>query len=188
MMFRKCAQMARISSHNTRKYVTRHIHNSSKISIDLSKIMTGTSTGTSSSSTLPFGNSSTNKLKVPSSSTTDEDVGSNASNPKKYDFIVIGGGSGGLAAAREAARYEKRVAVIDAVSPSSHGTTWGLGGTCVNVGCIPKKLMHQSALLGEVVSDARSFGWQIPSSDSSPHHDWYVFEVHHACSTPQMQI
>ena len=38
---------------------------------------------------------------------------------------------------------------MDFVKPSPQGTKWGLGGTCVNVGCIPKKLMHQAALLGE---------------------------------------
>ena len=38
---------------------------------------------------------------------------------------------------------------MDFVTPSPQGTKWGLGGTCVNVGCIPKKLMHQAALLGE---------------------------------------
>lgn len=36
----------------------------------------------------------------------------------------------------------------------------GLGGTCVNVGCIPKKLMHQAALLGQAVQDSRKFGWE----------------------------
>jgi thioredoxin reductase (NADPH) len=56
---------------------------------------------------------------------------------------VIGGGSGGLAAAKEAAKYGKKVALCDFVQPTPMGTTWGLGGTCVNVGCIPKKLMHQ---------------------------------------------
>ena len=56
---------------------------------------------------------------------------------------MIGGGSGGLAASKEAARLGKKVAVCDFVKPSPAGTTWGLGGTCVNVGCIPKKLMHQ---------------------------------------------
>lgn len=38
----------------------------------------------------------------------------------------------------------------------------GLGGTCVNVGCIPKKLMHQTALLGTSIQDARKFGWELP--------------------------
>lgn len=36
----------------------------------------------------------------------------------------------------------------------------GLGGTCVNVGCIPKKLMHQTALLGTAIKDARKYGWE----------------------------
>ena len=85
-----------------------------------------------------------------------------------YDIVVIGGGSGGLAASKEAARLGKKVAVCDFVKPSPSGTTWGLGGTCVNVGCIPKKLMHQTALLGEAVKDAKSFGWQV----EQPQHEW----------------
>lgn len=42
------------------------------------------------------------------------------------------------------------MACLDYVKPSPAGSKWGLGGTCVNVGCIPKKLMHTAALLGEV--------------------------------------
>ena len=38
----------------------------------------------------------------------------------------------------------------------------GLGGTCVNVGCIPKKLMHQAALLSHSLEDSRAFGWETP--------------------------
>lgn len=79
-----------------------------------------------------------------------------------YDLLVIGGGSGGLAAAKEAVALGAKVGVLDFVSPSPRGTTWGLGGTCVNVGCIPKKLMHQAALLGEAIHEAASFGWQLP--------------------------
>ena len=41
------------------------------------------------------------------------------------------------------------------------GTSWGLGGTCVNVGCIPKKLMHHAALLGESIKDAHKYGWEV---------------------------
>ena len=47
------------------------------------------------------------------------------------------------------------------------GTKWGLGGTCVNVGCIPKKLMHQAALVGHAVKDSSSFGWNVSSVDSA---------------------
>lgn len=85
-----------------------------------------------------------------------------------YDIVVIGGGSGGLSASKEAARLGKKVAVCDFVKPSPAGTSWGLGGTCVNVGCIPKKLMHQAALLGEAVKDSKSFGWGAEAQA----HDW----------------
>ena len=87
-----------------------------------------------------------------------------------YDIVVIGGGSGGLAASKEAAKLGKKVAVCDFVKPSPAGTTWGLGGTCVNVGCIPKKLMHQAALLGESLKDAASYGWQVDKAQVN--HDW----------------
>ncbi|KAG7263254.1 hypothetical protein CRUP_004748, partial [Coryphaenoides rupestris] len=86
-----------------------------------------------------------------------------------YDLVVIGGGSGGLACSKEAAQLGQKVAVLDYVEPSAQGTKWGLGGTCVNVGCIPKKLMHQAALLGTAVKDARKYGWKIQDPVS---HDW----------------
>uniref|UniRef100_G3PI15 thioredoxin-disulfide reductase (NADPH) n=1 Tax=Gasterosteus aculeatus TaxID=69293 RepID=G3PI15_GASAC len=86
-----------------------------------------------------------------------------------YDLVVIGGGSGGLACSKEAARLGQKAAVLDYVEPSVKGTKWGLGGTCVNVGCIPKKLMHQAALLGTAVKDARKYGWQISGPIC---HDW----------------
>ncbi|EPY90145.1 thioredoxin reductase 2, mitochondrial precursor [Camelus ferus] len=86
-----------------------------------------------------------------------------------YDLLVIGGGSGGLACAKEAAQLGKKVAVVDYVEPSPRGTRWGLGGTCVNVGCIPKKLMHQAALLGGSLHDASHFGWEVAQPIR---HDW----------------
>ncbi|XP_025409963.1 thioredoxin reductase 1, mitochondrial [Sipha flava] len=86
-----------------------------------------------------------------------------------FDLLVIGGGSGGLACAKEATSFGKKVVVLDFVIPSEQGTTWGIGGTCVNVGCIPKKLMHQAALLGESIHEARSYGWNVPDSISF---DW----------------
>ncbi|KAI0214950.1 Thioredoxin reductase 3 [Lamellibrachia satsuma] len=87
-----------------------------------------------------------------------------------YDLVVIGGGSGGLAASKDAADLGAKVAVLDYVKPSEKGTTWGLGGTCVNVGCIPKKLMHQAAILGHSVEDAQKFGWEL--NDASAKHQW----------------
>eukprot|EP01116_Phalansterium_solitarium_P003994 TRINITY_DN14864_c0_g1_i1.p1 TRINITY_DN14864_c0_g1~~TRINITY_DN14864_c0_g1_i1.p1 ORF type:complete len:517 (-),score=185.79 TRINITY_DN14864_c0_g1_i1:326-1876(-) len=86
-----------------------------------------------------------------------------------YDYIVIGGGSGGMASAKEAARLGAKVALFDYVKPSTQGTTWGLGGTCVNVGCVPKKLMHYSGLLGGNLEAARKYGWKLPEHTE---HDW----------------
>lgn len=57
--------------------------------------------------------------------------------------------------------------VFDYVKPSPQGSKWGLGGTCVNVGCIPKKLMHQSSLLGEAALSSRPFGWQFDFNEDS---------------------
>jgi len=91
-----------------------------------------------------------------------------ASHGYQYDLIVIGGGSGGLAASKEAAKLGAKVLCMDYVVPSPSGTTWGLGGTCVNVGCIPKKLMHQAGILGEGFSDAKAFGWNVNAAT----HDW----------------
>lgn len=93
------------------------------------------------------------------------------SGKKEYDLLVIGGGSGGLACAKEAAQFGKNVAVLDYVEPSPRGTKWGLGGTCVNVGCIPKKLMHQAALLGGALKDAQHYGWSVAHP---VHHNWSV--------------
>jgi len=83
-----------------------------------------------------------------------------------YDYFVIGGGSGGLASAKAAASLGAKVAVADFVKPSPAGTTWGLGGTCVNVGCIPKKLMHMSSLFRETQSDMHPLGWESKNSHS----------------------
>jgi len=71
----------------------------------------------------------------------------------KFDFVVIGGGSGGIASARRAAEYGARTVVIE------HGR---LGGTCVNVGCVPKKIMWNAANLAHGFQDAREYGFDVP--------------------------
>ncbi|WP_025267182.1 glutathione-disulfide reductase [Bibersteinia trehalosi] len=61
---------------------------------------------------------------------------------KHYDYIAIGGGSGGIASINRAASYGKKCAIIEA----KH-----LGGTCVNVGCVPKKVMFYGAQISEAI-------------------------------------
>jgi len=84
--------------------------------------------------------------------------------------FVIGGGSGGISAARWAQELGASVALADFVKPSPVGTTWGLGGTCVNVGCIPKKLMHYAGILSEQRTDQKLAG--IPIAAEHGDHQW----------------
>ena len=76
-----------------------------------------------------------------------------------YDLLVIGGGSGGLATARRAARHGARAAVVEFDR---------LGGTCVNRGCVPKKVMWYAASLAHALGDAPEYGFDLDVR----HHDW----------------
>jgi glutathione reductase (NADPH) len=71
---------------------------------------------------------------------------------QSFDLISIGGGSGGLACAQRAAEFGAKVAVIE-----SHR----LGGTCVNVGCVPKKVMWNAASVALAVADAGDYGFNV---------------------------
>ncbi|NIC03989.1 glutathione-disulfide reductase [Billgrantia bachuensis] len=77
-----------------------------------------------------------------------------------YDLFVIGAGSGGVRAARTAAATGARVAVAE---------DRYLGGTCVNVGCVPKKLYSYAAHFHDAFQDAHGFGWNLPEA---PMFDW----------------
>jgi glutathione reductase (NADPH) len=81
---------------------------------------------------------------------------------RDYDLFVIGGGSAGVRCARIAASHGARVAIAEA-------RHWG--GTCVNIGCVPKKLMVQAAEYGAWAKDAHGFGWT--GMDGT--HDWPAF-------------
>ncbi|KAJ1490555.1 hypothetical protein T484DRAFT_1776948, partial [Baffinella frigidus] len=72
----------------------------------------------------------------------------------------------GLAASKEAARLGAKVAVLDYVRPTPYGSKWGIGGTCVNVGCIPKKLYHTAAIYGHYLEKAGSFGHYLEEAGS----------------------
>jgi glutathione reductase (NADPH) len=76
-----------------------------------------------------------------------------------YDLFTIGAGSGGVRASRMSAYYGAKVAVAEERY---------LGGTCVNVGCIPKKLLVYAAHFGEDFEDAAGFGWTV----GERHVDW----------------
>jgi glutathione reductase (NADPH) len=76
-----------------------------------------------------------------------------------YDLIVIGGGSGGLACVQRAADYGARTLVVEMQR---------LGGTCVNVGCVPKKVMWNAGQVGHALEDAADYGFQV----SVGRHDW----------------
>jgi glutathione reductase (NADPH) len=84
--------------------------------------------------------------------------------PVQYDYLVIGGGSGGLATAQRAAEYGARVAIVEPAP---------LGGTCVNVGCVPKKLMWNAASLGHGLVDAAGYGFDVEVRG----HDWAALKA-----------
>ncbi|HHE3467930.1 glutathione-disulfide reductase [Pasteurella multocida] len=72
---------------------------------------------------------------------------------KHYDYLVIGGGSGGIASINRAASYGKKCAIIEAKA---------LGGTCVNVGCVPKKVMWYGAQIAEAIHQyAPDYGFDL---------------------------
>ena len=78
---------------------------------------------------------------------------------ESFDLIVVGGGSGGIATARRAAKHGASVALIE---------QGPLGGTCVNVGCVPKKVMWHAAALAETFHDGEAYGFDVDGW----RHDW----------------
>ena len=78
-----------------------------------------------------------------------------------YDLFVLGAGSGGVRASRISASYGAKVAVAESMF---------LGGTCVNVGCVPKKLFVYGSHFHEDFADAKNYGWQVEAGEF----DWPV--------------
>jgi glutathione reductase (NADPH) len=74
------------------------------------------------------------------------------SSDTHFDYLVIGGGSGGVASARRAAGYGAKVGIIEKNA---------FGGTCVNVGCVPKKVMWNAASVNEAIHNAEQFGFTV---------------------------
>ncbi|SFN07712.1 glutathione-disulfide reductase [Variovorax sp. OV329] len=96
------------------------------------------------------------------------DTTSSSKHPHDFDLFVIGGGSGGVRAARMAAARGARVALAE---------SGALGGTCVNVGCIPKKLYSYAAGYAEAFEEAQGYGWKLPAA---PQFDWQHLKTQRA--------
>lgn len=91
------------------------------------------------------------------------------SRPDSYDYLVIGGGSGGMASARRAAAHGARVALVEGAQ---------LGGTCVNRGCVPKKITWNASVLATEVADARAYGSIVPEPAAGvASFDWARFKA-----------
>jgi glutathione reductase (NADPH) len=82
-----------------------------------------------------------------------------------FDFVVIGAGSGGLAASQRAAEYGAKVAVVEPAP---------LGGTCVNLGCVPKKIMWNAADIADGLEDAADYGFRMGIPEP---HDWALLKT-----------
>jgi glutathione reductase (NADPH) len=81
-----------------------------------------------------------------------------------FDLAVIGGGSGGIACARRAAAYGARAVVVE---------SGRLGGTCVNVGCVPKKVMWNAGHVADSLRDAPEYGFQVRVEG----HEWSTLQT-----------
>ncbi len=81
-------------------------------------------------------------------------------HPYEYDYFVIGAGSGGVRSARIAASHGAKVGIAEEKY---------FGGTCVNVGCVPKKLMSYASQFADDLQDCKAYGWDITSL---PNFDW----------------
>ncbi|ROR34368.1 glutathione-disulfide reductase [Inmirania thermothiophila] len=84
--------------------------------------------------------------------------------PEQFDLIAIGGGSGGLSVAERAAAHGARCALVERAR---------LGGTCVNLGCVPKKMMWYAAHVAETLEDARGYGFDVELRG----HDWKALKA-----------
>ena len=102
------------------------------------------------------------KLARMATSNDKDDINEVNHDIQEYDLIIIGGGTAGLTCATESVKYKKKVAIFNYVEPTLSGTEWGLGGTCLNVGCIPKILFKHAGMIGDILkSDAIHYGWDI---------------------------
>jgi len=79
---------------------------------------------------------------------------------EEYDLVVIGGGSGGVRASRISAGYGKKVCILEPQLYHGAPNFSAIGGTCVNVGCVPKKLMVFASRYPGMIAESAGFGWE----------------------------
>lgn len=90
-----------------------------------------------------------------------------SSEDTHYTYLVIGGGSGGVASARRASKYGAKTLLIEGKE---------LGGTCVNVGCVPKKVMWSASAMAKGIREARAYGFDVDASEADSF-DWPSFKA-----------
>ena len=93
----------------------------------------------------------------------------------QFDLVVIGGGSGGVRAARIAASHGARVALIE---------EYRLGGTCVIRGCVPKKLMVYASRFAQEFEEAAGFGWTV----DAPRFDWATLKARRDTEVARLEV
>ncbi len=93
-----------------------------------------------------------------------------------FDLIVLGAGSGGVAASRRASLHGAKVAIVEAGR---------IGGTCVLRGCVPKKLLMYAAQYGDAMAEAAGYGWQLPADDI--HFDMARWQVAKSAETTRLE-
>lgn len=116
----------------------------------------------------------TTNTNAPLYSTTANDEDTSTTTTDTYDLVVIGGGSGGVRASRMSSGYGKKVVLIEGQLAHGAPNYSAIGGTCVNVGCVPKKLMVFAGRYPGDIGEAAGYGWQGATAGTF---DWSQFMV-----------
>jgi len=114
----------------------------------------------------------TSSLRTASTTTSTTLNGDSKSGEYDYDLLVIGGGSGGVRASRISASHGAKVALLEGQLKHGKPNYSAIGGTCVNVGCVPKKLMVFAGRYPGAIAEAAGYGWKGATAGTF---DWATF-------------